>query len=209
MALAQASRYVSRISRKASIGSGGFPFAACSSLIFQLLFLAQQTVEPAFHGRPTAAQAGGPSHSTHHSITTGLCGYDRLEWLGDDIEHRLLSLNQRIDAGLERVGCRVAGDAELLLGSFHGRLVLIRVIVKGFLLRRNRILNRLLEQVRHTLRYFGRRSTTLFGEAGHHMALLNRQVDGVLLGFHKSRERLPDQVKQEQAWSLRDVVKSL
>src|SRR6202035_318201 len=88
-----------------------------------------------------ADNTGVPDCPPNRSIQPALRCDDTLEWLGDNVKHRLLSLNQSINAILKCVGRRIIGNPELLLGRFVGCFVLLRIIIKRFLLRCNRILD--------------------------------------------------------------------
>ena len=80
---------------------------------------------------PQPKAAGGLSAKWQYN--NRLCDFDTLERRGHDVKHRLLRLNQGINTSLKRVGGRVVGDVELLLGGLAGRLMLLRVIIESFL----------------------------------------------------------------------------
>src|SRR5271165_3569245 len=135
------------------MGSYGFSFAcscpcaACSSAICNSLRSGPQSSTVQRMITRTNSPDGTPHHGRwpnclpRRSITTDLRGYDALERFRDNVKHRLLRLNQGINAILECISGRVVGDAELFLGGFAGRFVLLRIVVKSFLLRCDRMLD--------------------------------------------------------------------
>src|SRR5579863_2356706 len=119
------------------------------------------------------------------------CG--ALQRLGGDVEHRLLGLDQHIQAALKCIR-RWIRDPELL-GRLAGCFVLFGVIVEGFLLGCHRLPHGLLKKRGHAFRYFRNRSSLLFREVGYGFALLDCQIDGAFLSFDNPVKALTEQVE--------------